>query len=193
MRAMDLLVSADAQGEVSEAVFFAAADLLNLEVDLIFFGTTSTYSERDGGPDPAGEQGLRRFGHSKDHRRDFPQIVIGLGGHPGGHPGALLGLAGRHLGHDGDRAGQGRPAVLAAGPGRHALAAGRPIPMAICRQRSDAPTGILVAVLPCLDSAVQPHLGPLGRVDPRAAGRTPPPVARVSPGTVSAAGPGPPA
>ncbi|MFC5820663.1 IS1634 family transposase [Nonomuraea harbinensis] len=80
MRAMDLLVTADAQGQVSEAVFFAAANLLNLEVDLIFFDTTSTYFERDGEPDAdeAGEQGLRRFGHSKDHRRDLPQIVIGL-------------------------------------------------------------------------------------------------------------------
>jgi transposase len=79
-RAMDLLVTADAQGEVSEAVFFAAANLLNLEVDLIFFDTTSTYFERDGegGTDEDGDQGLRRFGHSKDHRRDLPQIVIGL-------------------------------------------------------------------------------------------------------------------
>jgi hypothetical protein len=79
-RAMDLLVGADARGEVSQAVFFAAANLLNLEVDLIFFDTTSTYFERDGEPgcDDAGEQGLRRFGHSKDHRRDLPQIVIGL-------------------------------------------------------------------------------------------------------------------
>ena len=36
-RAMDLLVEADAQAEVQEAVFFAVADLLNLEVDLLFF------------------------------------------------------------------------------------------------------------------------------------------------------------
>jgi transposase len=81
MRAMDLLVSADAQGEVSRAVFFSAANLLNLEVDLIFFDTTSTYFERDGEPEADqddGGGGLRRFGHSKDHRRDLPQIVIGL-------------------------------------------------------------------------------------------------------------------
>ena len=61
-------------------MFFAAANLLNLEVDLVFFDTTSTYFERDGEED-AGEDGtggLRRFGHSKDHRRDLPQIVIGL-------------------------------------------------------------------------------------------------------------------
>jgi len=36
-RAMDLLVEADTQGAVQEAVFFAVADLLNLEVDLVFF------------------------------------------------------------------------------------------------------------------------------------------------------------
>ncbi len=59
----------------------------------MFFDTTSTYFERDTedpDPDPAdgGEQGgdgassggrgFRRYGHSKDHRRDLPQIVIGL-------------------------------------------------------------------------------------------------------------------
>src|SRR3954447_4032387 len=79
-RAMDLLVEADAQAKVQEAVFFATADLLNLEVDLLFFDTTSTYFERDE-PDPAGEDGapaFRAYGHSKDHRPDLPQVVIGL-------------------------------------------------------------------------------------------------------------------
>src|SRR4051812_12791010 len=79
-RAMDLLVEADAQAHVQEAVFFATADLLNLEVDLLFFDTTSTYFERDE-PDPAGEDGapaFRAYGHSKDHRPDLPQVVIGL-------------------------------------------------------------------------------------------------------------------
>ena len=86
-RAMDLLVEADTDAHVQEAVFFAVADLLNLEVDLLFFDTTSTYFERDtedpdppegadGGPE--GAPGFRRYGHSKDHRRDLPQIVIGL-------------------------------------------------------------------------------------------------------------------
>jgi len=36
-RAMDLLIDADTQGKVQEAVFFAVANLLNLEVDLLFF------------------------------------------------------------------------------------------------------------------------------------------------------------
>jgi transposase len=75
-RAMDLLVAADAQAEVQEAVFFAVADLLNLEVDLLFFDTTSTYFERD--TEEEGDGAFRRYGHSKDHRPDLPQIVIGL-------------------------------------------------------------------------------------------------------------------
>jgi transposase len=55
-------------------VFFAVADLLNLEVDLILFDTTSTYFEI-----PAErEDGLRRFGKSKDHRDDLPQVVVGF-------------------------------------------------------------------------------------------------------------------
>jgi transposase len=74
-RAMDLLVAADAQAEVQEAVFFAVADLLNLEVDLLFFDTTSTYFEADS---EETEGGFRRYGHSKDYRPDLPQIVIGL-------------------------------------------------------------------------------------------------------------------
>src|SRR3954467_5136371 len=86
-RAMDLLNEADADAAVQEAVFFAVANLLNLEVDLLFFDTTSTYFERDTEDPPApdadgdgdGEQaGFRRFGHSKDHRGDLPQIIIGL-------------------------------------------------------------------------------------------------------------------
>ncbi len=86
-RAMDLLVEADTQGQVQEAVFFAVANLLNLEVDVLFFDTTSTYFERDdedqdepgdGDGDGAGREGFRRYGKSKDHRDDLPQIVIGL-------------------------------------------------------------------------------------------------------------------
>ena len=78
-RALDLLVEADAEARVQEAVFFACADLLNLEVDLLFFDTTSTYFEAepdsDGGDDAPP---FRALGHSKDHRPDLPQVVIGL-------------------------------------------------------------------------------------------------------------------
>jgi transposase len=75
-RAMDLLVDADTHARVQESVFFAVANLLNLEVDLLFFDTTSTYFERDDEED--GPDAFRRFGHSKDHRPDLPQIIIGL-------------------------------------------------------------------------------------------------------------------
>jgi hypothetical protein len=75
-RAMDLLVEADAAAKVQEAVFFACADLLNLEVDLLFFDTTSTYFERD--EPEQGDGAFRVYGHSKDHRPDLPQVVIGL-------------------------------------------------------------------------------------------------------------------
>jgi transposase len=75
-RAMDLLVEADARAQVQEAVFFAVAHLLNLEVELLFFDTTSTYFERDEEEDEV--SGFRRYGKSKDHRDDLPQIVIGL-------------------------------------------------------------------------------------------------------------------
>jgi hypothetical protein len=80
-RALDLLVEADAEAKMQEAVFFACADLLNLEVDLLFFDTTSTYfeAEPDGGEEAeAGQTPFRAFGHSKDHRPDLPQVVIGL-------------------------------------------------------------------------------------------------------------------
>lgn len=88
-RAMDLLIEADTDARVQEAVFFAVANLLNLEVDLLFFDTTSTYFERDtedtapvaGAEDAAdsgGGSGFRRYGHSKDSRSDLPQIIIGL-------------------------------------------------------------------------------------------------------------------
>ncbi len=77
-RAMDLLVEADATAGVQEAVFFAVANLLNLDVDVILFDTTSTYFEADPDVGEDGTAGFRRYGHSKDHRPDLPQIIIGL-------------------------------------------------------------------------------------------------------------------
>ncbi len=77
-RAMDWLL--EIEEPLAEAVYWATADLLNLEVDLLFFDTTSTYFETETADDPAeGETvGFRAFGHSKDHRPDLPQIVIGM-------------------------------------------------------------------------------------------------------------------
>jgi len=71
-RAMDVLL--EYREIIHKEVYFAVADLLNLEVDLIFFDTTSTYFEMD----EEDEAGLRQYGHSKDHRPDLPQVVIGL-------------------------------------------------------------------------------------------------------------------
>ena len=88
-RAMDFLLACAER--VQESVFFSVASLLNLEVDVVFFDTTSTYFEvdvddptddddedGDDAPEGAGEGSLRRLGHSKDHRPDLPQVVIGL-------------------------------------------------------------------------------------------------------------------
>jgi transposase len=81
-RAMDFLLACSER--VQESVFFSVASLLNLEVDVVFFDTTSTYFEidvddpLDDEDEDAGERGLRRLGHSKDHRPDLPQVVIGL-------------------------------------------------------------------------------------------------------------------
>jgi transposase len=71
-RAMDALL--EHRERIHKEVFFSVADLLNLEVDLLFFDTTSTYLERE----EEDTEGLKRYGHSKDHRPDLPQIVIGL-------------------------------------------------------------------------------------------------------------------
>jgi hypothetical protein len=92
-RAMDWLL--EIRGPLERAVFDAAAEVLGLEVDLLFFDTTSTYFQveeadapvaRDqrGNPVPDGEggearaAGFRTWGKSKDHRDDLPQIVIGM-------------------------------------------------------------------------------------------------------------------
>jgi len=81
-RAMDFLL--ECSERVQESVFFSVAHLLNLEVDVVFFDTTSTYFEidvddpNDDEPEIAGDGTLRRLGHSKDHRPDLPQVVIGL-------------------------------------------------------------------------------------------------------------------
>jgi hypothetical protein len=85
-RAMDWLL--EHLEALQETVFFAVADLLQLDVDLIFFDTTSTYFEtafEDGELDGT-DQGLRQRGHSKDARPDLPQVVIGMAVTTGGLP-----------------------------------------------------------------------------------------------------------
>ena len=85
-RAMDWLL--EHLEVLQETVFFAVADLLQLDVDLIFFDTTSTYFETEfaDGELDGDDEGLRRRGHSKDSRGDLPQIVIGMAVTTGGLP-----------------------------------------------------------------------------------------------------------
>jgi hypothetical protein len=93
-RAMDTLLGIEKT--LTEQIYHQVADLLNLEVDLLFFDTTSTYFQtgdadepaaRDergridpGGTasDPVRDTGFRTHGKSKDHRDDLPQVVIGM-------------------------------------------------------------------------------------------------------------------
>ena len=97
-RAMDWLL--EINSKLERKVFDTLAHLLNLEVDLLFFDTTSTYfvtddadepvaRDKNGNPVPSdntdgddGEQrepgGFRTWGKSKDYRDDLPQIVIGM-------------------------------------------------------------------------------------------------------------------
>ena len=70
--AMDLL-SAHAD-QVEKTIFFQVADLFNLEVDLIFYDTTTASFHVDQEDDDAG---FRKFGHSKEGLW-APQVVVAL-------------------------------------------------------------------------------------------------------------------
>src|SRR5207248_616424 len=89
--AMDFLL--DALGEIASEIFASVAHLLNLDVEIIFVDTTSTYWEvevadeltdldddpiDDDGVGKPVESGIRTFGKSKDHRNDLPQVVIAM-------------------------------------------------------------------------------------------------------------------
>lgn len=56
--------------QVEEALFAERRDLFSA-LDLVFFDTTSIYFEGAGGAS------VGQFGHSKDHRPDRPQMVVG--------------------------------------------------------------------------------------------------------------------
>jgi hypothetical protein len=82
--------------DLEKQVFDEVATLLNLEVDLLFFDTTSTYFELAEPDEPvarddtgrrlddptddseATKSGFRTYGKPKDSRDDLPQIVIGM-------------------------------------------------------------------------------------------------------------------
>jgi transposase len=73
-RAMDFL--ARHKDRIEEELYWQLSDLLNLDVDLIFYDTTSLYFEID--EEDLGEEALRLRGHSKDGRGDAPQVVVGM-------------------------------------------------------------------------------------------------------------------
>jgi hypothetical protein len=90
-RAMDVLEAH--KEDLEKALYFRLADLLNLDVELIFYDTTSLHFEIDEIDHGAGEDDLvegsmaagaktykapRKRGMSKNGRSDAPQIVIGL-------------------------------------------------------------------------------------------------------------------
>jgi len=70
-RAMDVLLAH--KDEIEEKTYFQVTDLLNLDVDLIFYDTTSLHFEAD-----EEDAGLRKRGHAKNGRSDVPQIVVGM-------------------------------------------------------------------------------------------------------------------
>ena len=72
-RAMDFL--ATAMEELQSHLYFQITDLLNADVSVLFYDTTSVSFQLDR-PDPEG--GLRRLGKSKKKRPDLPQVVLGL-------------------------------------------------------------------------------------------------------------------
>lgn len=82
-RAMDQLLLR--QEEVEKAVFFKMADLMNVDVDLIFYDTTNIHFEVDEedesgttGPDGQVRGPLRKRGHAKNKRYDAPLVTVGL-------------------------------------------------------------------------------------------------------------------
>ena len=81
-RAMDFLE--EHKVELEKEIYFATADLMNADVDLIFYDTTSLHFEINEEDDVVLVKKkrpyapLRKRGHSKNGRGDAPQIVIGL-------------------------------------------------------------------------------------------------------------------
>ena len=69
-RALDFL--SEHKDAIELNLFHNVMNLFNLELDMVFWDTTSTYFTGDG---PAG---LAMHGHSKDHRPDQKQVIIGV-------------------------------------------------------------------------------------------------------------------
>ena len=69
---------------IEHDVFLQTADLFRLDVDLIFYDTTTAYFEIDDADDEPAEWGgrlyapLRRRGHNKEGRGSQPQVIVAL-------------------------------------------------------------------------------------------------------------------
>ncbi len=81
--AMDFLLVN--QERVEKAVYFKVADLMNADVDLIFYDTTNVHFEIDEederskkGPDGKERGPLRKRGKAKNKRYDAPLVSVGL-------------------------------------------------------------------------------------------------------------------
>jgi transposase len=80
--AMDFLE--DHKEELEKAIYFKMADLMDADVDVIFYDTTSLHFEIDEEDEATQHhhgrdyEPLRKRGHSKNGRGDAPQIVVGL-------------------------------------------------------------------------------------------------------------------
>ena len=78
-RAMDVLETH--KDALEEGLYHRLADLLNLDVEVMFYDTTSLHfeiAEEDGDDPDAAAPGLRKRGHSKNGRGDAPQVLVGL-------------------------------------------------------------------------------------------------------------------
>ena len=127
-RAMDFLeANKDA---IEQAIFYRVADLLNLDVDVIFHDTTSLHFEiddEDSGDAPGHVKGSQaagkktctappKAGPPQERSRRRPADRGGSGRHPGRIPGTLPGISGQHgRRHYGGQS-QGRPPGLATQP-----------------------------------------------------------------------------
>jgi Transposase DDE domain len=73
-RALDAVAAAKEATE--EQLYAALTDLTNLDLRLVCYDLTSTYFE--GSTRPSDRFPSKAFGFSRDHRRDRPQVVVGL-------------------------------------------------------------------------------------------------------------------
>lgn len=70
-RALDFLE--EQKNTIEQQLYGRMTDLMTLDLDLVFYDTTSSYFEGE-----EADEDLAGYGYSKDHRGDRKQVVIGL-------------------------------------------------------------------------------------------------------------------